>query len=276
VDDGEGDDEGEGDDGDEEDDDAGDDEQAAAAAAAAAAEAAAALAASQEEEQQADPTEEALLNEKPAIWLKLDAIETKRSEINGKMKDLAVKFDEGELTAGEYHEQRSALERERAPLDTEATRANIRKADDIEAWREETVPSFLKDHPAYAVKGSVLNRMLDEEVKKIQASAPNPTHANVLKLAHQRIQVQISSALGGAPAPKAEEKGKGNAPKKPGRSAKPEMPPVLGGLPAADVNDNDDGSGFAYLDRLEAKDRVAYEDALAKLPPAQLDAYLSR
>lgn len=257
--------------GDDDDDDQGNGDDDGKAAAEEAAAAAAAAAAEQQATQDAAGEDEIKLDDRPVAWLQLGELEKKAGEFNDSLKELAVKFDEGELTAGEYHDQRAAIEAERRAVDTEVMRAQIRKSDAIDTWKQETVPAFFKEHAVYAEKGTVLNQMLDAEVRKIQSTAANPTDPKVLQLAHQRIQSQISKLTGAKPAPADNPK-----PGKKTSGPKPEMPPTLGGLPASDITGSDDGTVDAHLDRLAVKDRLAYEDALAKLTPAQLDAYLSR
>lgn len=253
-----------------EDEGEGDDDDAAQVAAAAATPAAttpvippAAVAAA------AEAGTEIQLDTRKASWLDVDTLKSQKDDLTKQLRDLSVKFDNGDLTAEELHEQREAIEAKRDPINTQLMRADINKADAIERWKEETVPGFFAKNSIYAEKGSILNTMLDAEVRKIQSTAANPLDPKILDLAHQRISAQLKQATGAEP-PK-------TAPgKKPAKVPKPEMPPTLGGVPAAAGIETEDGTEFAQLDRLQAKDPMAYEDALGKLSAAQLDYYLSR
>lgn len=215
--------------------------------------------------------DEITLDTRPAMWLGMGALEEQKSSLDQQLRALAAKFDDGEFTGTEYHEKREEIEKQLEPVRTELMRAGIKKADADDAWKNDTVPSFLAANPAYAEKGSVLNMMLDAEVRKIQSTAANPRDPKILDLAHQRISKQIGAAYGVAP--KAASK-QPTTPAKP--AGKRELPPTLGGLPASDITDPVDGTVYAHLDRLAAKDPIAYDAALAKMSPAQLDDYLSR
>lgn len=62
-------------------------------------------------------------------------------------------------------------------------------------------------------------------------------------------------------------------PAKPAAAPRKPAPPTLAKVPAAAQTGAEDGSRFAYLDRL---DPVAREAAFAKLSPADQDAYLQQ
>lgn len=212
--------------------------------------------------------DEIQLDQRPVAWLGIEQLEERVEAFDQQLTELATRFDDGELEAREYENARSKIEKERRSVEKDLMRAQIRKDDDTEKWSGETVPDWLAKHDAYQ-PGSVLIKMLDAEVKKIQTTAKNPTDPKILDLAHARITAQIAKVTGQAPVPQA-------TPKPQLKKTKREMPPTLGGVPAADVTDTDDGTAYAYLDRLQAKDTIAYEKELANMTPAQLDAYLAR
>lgn len=206
------------------------------------------------------------LDDRTPSWrLPVEKLEQQKG-FETRLDDLAKQFDEGELTAEEFRAQQKAIEAEKRVLDREIDRAEINKANAIEKWTGETVPGFMKANPQY--EGALLRDMLDKEVRSLQARAANPLDPKILKKAHENLTAQLTAALGGKPTPTPNPK--------PGRQQKREIPPTLGGVPAANIEDTADGSQFAYLDRLMEKDSIAFEAALKKLPPHLADQYMQR
>lgn len=199
---------------------------------------------------------------KPAA---IETARTRLTEIDTQLADLAARFDEGDLTARELHEQQLALNNERVQLHVDirieenaAAQARRREESARDTWMESTVPDWLARHPQYA-PGSPLYHALNGTVMQLQgeslAGGGSQYDAALLDEAHR----QITAAVGGQPAP---------AP-----AGKREIPPTLAHVPAAEQTPTDDGNKFAALDRLNGE---AYEEALAKLSDADRDLYLSR
>lgn len=239
-----------------------------AAAADAAAAAAAAAAAS------ADTgdigAEEEAEQERPAAWILPAEVNDKITALDAERDKLAEQFDDGELSAKEYREKLKPIEAEMDDLKQQRTTANTLRDIAITDYKEKTVPDFLKDNPQYK-PGSLLYKMLDDEVRKLQQGSRDPLNPKHLRKAHETISEQLRAALGDTGG------GKRPDPKTPPKTPpKREVPPTLAGVPSADITDADDGGEFAYLDRLAAKNVVEYEKELAKLPDHKRDQYLAQ
>ena len=180
---------------------------------------------------------------------------------------LAVKFDEGELTAKEYREQDSKLEEEIADLRQTIYSAKHSIIVNESNFYDKAIPAFFKSHPIYAEEAeNPLRDALDAQLKKLQQKAENPFDPALLVEAHKEVDARMRKAYGISDAP-APAPGKKPAPKR-------EVVPTLGGLPAADMTPTDGDGEFAGLDRLAEKDPEAFERALAKMSDEQRDRYL--
>ena len=247
------------------------DEEASPAAAAAAAEAAKADGVADAGGDGSDTPDP---NEKQPSWIVPNDLKEKLEDIDKKRDELAQKFDDGELTAQELREQLKPLDKEFRDIDSRLLRADIAKETAIEGWKD-TVSGFFDVHAAYKTS-DVLRGMLDAEVRRLQAEAINPLNPKILDRAHANIADEVKKAFG-IDLPMSKKDHDKTADKPPLKAkARDEPPPNLGKVPAADATDADDGGEFSYLDRLSEKDSVAYEDALSKLSPAKLDAYMQR
>lgn len=186
-----------------------------------------------------------------------------------KRRELAQKFDDGEITAAERAEQDEQLLDKRDELKEMMLKAAIARDSAIHAWSKTTVPGWLAGHVQYQ-KGTALYSQLNEEVKRLQAEGGDPFDPGILDRAHGNIQAAARAALGLPPETPNKKPAGADAPKPPKR---PAAPPSLQSLPAADPADIDDGGEFAYLDRLADKDPLAYEKALEKLEKSSPDKF---
>lgn len=189
------------------------------------------------------------------------------TNIDTQLDELAKKFDDGEMTATELRAATKPLEQQRQDLRDQLLKQSLSFDSQIAAWSNVTVPAFLEKHPEYE-PGSVLYDALNAEVKKLQMANDNPFDSTYLAKAHATVQASVRKSLGlpAVPADKQKKEEK----------AKREIPPTLGGLPAADMNDANDGGEFAYLDRLADKDALAFEAALGKLSEEKREMYLQQ
>lgn len=200
----------------------------------------------------------------PTFTAPADAKE-KLAEIERKRDELAQKVDEGELTTIEFRQQDKALAAEERSLNEQVFKATLSAEANAASWVDNAVRPFLDQNPQYA-PGTPLYRALDEQLKALQTQAlldgKSQYDPSLLETAH----AELAKAMGVPATPKPA----------PSEQQKRELPPTLGGVPAASITDADtDGGKFAYLDRLAEKDRLAFEDALAKLSDDDRDAYLA-
>lgn len=110
---------------------------------------------------------------------------------------------------------------------------------------------------------------LDAAVKAIAVMPSNAgkTGPQILELAHRAVMASRGTPVSTATAAPAKPEAKPVIPK-------PTLPPDLGKMPAAAVADTGEGK-WASLERLQDTNPLAYEAALAKLSPAEQDAYLA-
>lgn len=186
--------------------------------------------------------------------------------ISSKKEELITQFDDGDITAKEYQQQLDALAKQEREIERALDKAEI--AAEMEKQRKynewvSTVNGFLDTNKVYK-DNPRLYRALDQEVKDVAATpeAANWDGNQILKKAHENL----SEAFGlGKATPAADGK--------PGKT-KPNLPPNLAKVPAADTNDMGAGK-YAALERLAAENPIAYEEHLAKMPDAERDAYLA-
>ena len=213
----------------------------------------------------ADPVEEAktapiLVVEPPAdADDKLKAIATQKEE-------LITKFDDGDITAKEYQQQLDALSKQEREIERALERATLATEMEQQRLKNEwttTVTSFIEANPVYK-DNPRLYRALDQEVRDVANSEEGKTlsGAKILTKAHENL----AQAFGFATTKPAD--------KTAGKPPKPDLPPSLHGVPAADANDVQSGK-YAALDRLASTNPIAYEEALMKLSDGERDAYLA-
>ncbi|PZU80668.1 MAG: hypothetical protein DI528_22235 [Shinella sp.] len=192
------------------------------------------------------------------------------SAIDKQRDELATKFDEGELSATEYRQQLKPLDDEFRTLDRQKTKLEVQKDNDLDTWKAD-VDAFIGKNSQY--QDPTLQQMLDTAVRRLQTTATNPLSPNILQQAHKAISDRISKAFNVKADPKPDTTGKTAG------ARRPEPPPTLRNVPAADPVDIDDSGEFAELDRISARDSVAYEAALSSLKksnPAAYDRYMAQ
>lgn len=200
-------------------------------------------------------------------------LETKLADIDKREDELSEKFEDGELTTAEYRAELRKLTSERGELEKAQLKHSL--AEDfnqaqLEANWNRDVAAFLKAHPE--VQTSELRMdSFDSVVRKVTAetmqAGKSPGTADLEK-AYKTWAEQLG--IQQAPA-KGDKKAADPAP---GAKPRRELPPSLANVPAAEMQDTQDGR-WAQLDRLMEKDPIAFESALGKLSEADQDAYLA-
>jgi len=188
--------------------------------------------------------------------------EARLTEIQTKKDELINQFDDGDITAKEYQQQLDTLAKQQRDIEFAVNKAEM--AAEMEKQRKYnewvgTVNSFLNQNKVYR-ENPRLYKALDQEVKDVSATpeAANWDGNQILEQAHKNLVEAFNLK------PTAKSDG-GN---------KPNIPPTLGKIPAADNNEMG-GNRFAALDRLQNTNPIAYEEALAKMPESERDAYLA-
>ena len=200
------------------------------------------------------------------------AATTKQAELEAQLKELAERFDDGELEDAEYNIEVRKIERaiarveakmELAEEQIEAQNLAQEAAQEklMKQWEKEQVDFFAKAENKVFAEDDALFNSLDAHVKKILAAGNVPI-ADVLSTAKHNLLTSIAKVTGqklpDAPKPNAKAK-----------APQVELPPTLGNIPSAIPNA--DGDEFGYIDKLSGR---KYEDAVAKLTPEQHERYL--
>lgn len=253
--------------------DAGEGDEAAQAAAAAAAEAATA-----EADAAVDADADYMKDGGPAVpdyKMPEKATET-LAGLEKKGAEVAQKFDAGDLTAAEFHTESAKVSDAKARLMRAIDNASMAKDMRVSHFSKSVVPKFLSAHPEYdAKKNPVLYRALDNEVRTLQENVgenENYLSPAILRQAH----INVSKAFGRTDAAAGQQQQQGKTKVKlPNKAGKPETPPTLARVPAAEAEDIEGGK-YARLDRLASKDGIAYEESMQKMSQAERDEYLSR
>lgn len=225
----------------------------------------------QEEQQEAAPaTEEQVLPTSPRPRGVIDATlpedYDQRVAANEKaMDDLEQSYNDGDISTTEFMKEQRRLNNENINLVLLKERANLARESSEQAlmnhWQGLIQP-FLAKHPELGedeVSMSGFDSYLKQVTGPVMQAGGAPGQAEIDKaygLWCKRFNFTPAGEQQQAPA---------------GR--KPiTAPPTLGGLPVSNGNSVEDGR-WAALDRLEG---VAFEEALAKLSPSELDEYSKR
>jgi hypothetical protein len=197
---------------------------------------------------------------------------TKQAELEAQLKDLATKFDDGELDDADYNIEVRKIERAIArveakmelaeeQIEAQNAAAEANQAKLMAQWEKEQIDFFAKAENKVFAEDDALFNSLDAHVKKILAAGNVPI-ADVLSTAKHNLLTSIAKVTGqklpDAPKPNAKAK-----------APQVELPPTLGNIPSAIPNA--DGDEFGYIDKLSGR---KYEDAVAKLTPEQHERYL--
>lgn len=198
------------------------------------------------------------------------AVQTQLDDIATQKAELAEKLDDGEITTKEYAEAVDKLNEDKNQLSNSLARQQEHDETITKSWYK-SVETFLDKNPDLKANQTRL-QSFDAVVRRVTGDPENASLSNRKQLekaqAIWREEMGIPDPAKASPAaPKVE------APKP---KPKPALPPTLHNVPAADINDSDDGK-YSHLDALlNAGKSLEYEDALSRLSPAEADDYLSR
>lgn len=221
--------------------------------------------------QQSGPTSESapiLVVQPPA-----DA-EVKLAEIATKKEELLTKFDDGDITAKEYQKEIDALNKQELDIKLDIREAKLAEKMEIQRQANEwkaTIDQFIVQNPRYnPEKSEAMYKLLDLEVRRVAMTDEfkNRTDSAAGREILQKAHENLAEQLGFEAKPQAKKDGDGKQ-----QIKKPDLPPSLDKLPAAEQNDTSGGK-YAVLDRLANTDPIRYEEELMKLPDAERNAYL--
>ncbi|WP_036238237.1 hypothetical protein [Martelella sp. AD-3] len=189
--------------------------------------------------------------------------------LDAKEDALVDKFEDGDLTTREYNAELRKVNKERSTLEWQVHKAELSK-ESTQSQREQawynTANGFLEQHPEIAAnetRYASFDVVLRKVTSAVIASGGWPGQAEIEEAYQQwaaDLGIKADPAPNPAPAPK------NPAPKQ------PEIPPSLAKVPAAGLEQTDDGK-YSALDRLSESDPLAYEEEIAKMNEAEFEAY---
>ncbi|OWY39344.1 hypothetical protein CEK28_08470 [Xenophilus sp. AP218F] len=194
--------------------------------------------------------------------------------LDARLDELAAAFDDGELTAAEYEQQRRAVSDERGDVRADMRRAKeaeeqaqARLEQEKQAWFTQCDTFVNQTNKAFYLSAngqpnSVRIGALDSMVRALGVAEPHLSNAQVLEKAHAQVLAEFGQPAKDAQAEPAEQA-------TPAKAA-PKLPPNLGAVPTAET---ETPAGSDPLDRLTGDEAEA---ALMKMTPAQRDAWLRR
>lgn len=198
------------------------------------------------------------------------------ADADAKLKDIATakdalisQFDDGDITAKEYQQQLDALAKQEREIERAVERSALAAEMEQQRLKNEwaaTVNAFIEINDVYnPTTNPRMYRALDQEVRDVAGSpeAKTMTGAQILAKAHENLAQAFGfEAKKEAPAGKVR------------RVPKPDLPPSLDKVPAAETLDVTSGK-YGALDRLASTNPLAYEEALMKMSDRERDEYLA-
>lgn len=204
-----------------------------------------------------------------------DAVE-RLATLDAEKAALAGRVENGGLTLSAYVSEAARIDGQRDELRSALIRAEITRNQTLDAWDRE-VMEFLGEHPEIHAKPIRL-QAFDAALRLITSDGQNANLSNrkVIQTAYDLWAEELGVTSFAAkpqpqPAPSPAAATSAPQPPKPVAEHKP-APPTLAKIPAADISETDDGK-YAALDRLQERDPVAYEAAIAKMSDAEFAAY---
>lgn len=213
-----------------------------------------------------------------------EGVEDKMKSLDTREDELNEKLDDGDISAADFRKSMREINKERDEItwsvrkyETAKERHDELVAGDREQYVQNWFKSageFVKAHPELSRNKTVM-QVFDNIVQGIN------TEENINKFSHQkRLEMAYKQWADDLGITVQEPSGK-NRQGKPAKKAAPpkkhDLPPTLGKVPSADVNETDDGS-FGTLNRLfnssNAKDVAKAEDMLSRMSEADQDRYL--
>lgn len=206
----------------------------------------------------------------------MKALDDRKAAIRTEKRSLTDKYEDGDLTSKEYHDQLDKLDDElsevgerRSELKWQENKAKLAQETNqsqVEARWYTTVDVFMAEHPE-VTKNQTRIQAYDTIIQRVTAETMKAGREPGVADLKKAYKIWAED-LGISAPTKADKPEQQQQNKKQPRN----VPPTLGKVPAAEANDTDDGK-YAYLDRLADKDPIKYEAELAKLTPAQWDEY---
>ena len=206
-----------------------------------------------------------------------EELNAKYADIQSRVDALAEKFDDGDLTTKEYNAQLQALIDERGELKwlerkDELNRESVEQM--VQQQWQAAQNEFLPKHPVIGENEENWNSF-DAVVRLVTAARAAegksygvPELERAYRIWADERGIATKPAEAAKPEQKAEEQPKPKA-------KALDLPPSLAKVPAAAMEDTDDGK-FAALDRMAESDPQKFQETIAGMSPSEYDAYSSR
>lgn len=197
--------------------------------------------------------------------------EARLAEISNGKAELLTKFDDGEIAAKEYQAELDKFAKQEREIERAIDKANLAAEMEQQRQRNEwfsSVNRFIEANPLYKPESNPrLYRALDAEVRDLanRPEAASWSGDRILQEAHKNLSEAFG--LGKPAAQPAAQPEKKAVPK-------PQLPPTLAKVPAAEQSDTGEGK-WAALDRMATADPLGYEEALTKMSDSERNAYLA-
>lgn len=189
--------------------------------------------------------------------------------LDAKEDALVDRFEDGDLTTREYNAELRKVNKERSTLEWQEHKAELSE-ESTQSQREQawynTANGFLGQHPeitANETRYASFDVVLRKVTSAVIANGGWPGQAEIEE-AYQQWAADLGIKTDPAPTP-------APAPQNPAPK-QPDIPPSLAKVPAAGLEQTDDGK-YAALDRLSESDPLAYEEEIAKMNEAEFEAY---
>lgn len=213
--------------------------------------------------------------------------EAQLKKLEGDMKSLMDRYDDGELSRDEFMTQQTAMMRQaataQAQIDNAAHITTTVKEQQLAQWdRELDAFHGANAEVAQMLMSPAMVNDWDAALRAITGS-PNYAHlppANKIELAYDMLSASLKATTGkplpaiagkAAPAPSAAQ----TTPAGPRNDPRPDAIQTLAGLNAADDRMVSDGQ-FAAIDKMMERDPLQAERMIEALPPERLQAYMEQ
>jgi hypothetical protein len=209
-------------------------------------------------EQETDATPE----QKPFVPKFTETDQARIDDLKAKLDEAKKKFEDGEIEYSALDEVKDEYNEAKWKAEF-AAQSNKDMGEARWSWEQER---FLDENSRYR-DNATLNAAFVATVNKLISTPEGAKMSDRAVLMEAKKQVETDLGMVAAPKTDAEKKRAIEAAKK-ANANRSNIPPDIGGLPAAE--ENDEPGEFAHLDKLEGE---AYQKAIDKLTPEQLARY---
>lgn len=197
----------------------------------------------------------------------LSDLSTKMAEINEAKRALGQQYQDGDIDWSEFETKRDELDEKALDLREAKSQsdmmAKLAAQTEAQHWQWEQDRFFAQKANAVYKDDELAYVALDHTIKRLAADEAN--NGKPMAWFIEEADRQVRSRFYPKQEPVVETKAKA------AQKTRPKMPPNLGDMPPADLQDTGNPDEFAKLDKLSGMD---LEKAISKLTPEQQERYL--